>query len=135
MLGDVLCHIFEGSGSIIHLTQLELSLTLIYSTQFLDSFQILKSSLQLGRDQLDCNGGERQVERDFFIPIGHMEQRFGNFNGFDANTHLETLLDEDLELSGGHVGTCVSFVRFRVFLAETFEIRLDGAGLNDTEID
>jgi hypothetical protein len=110
-------------------------LTLIDSTQFLESFQVLKSSLQLGRDQLDCSDAERQVEGNFHIPIGHLVQHFGNFNGLDTNTGLETLLDENLELSGGHVCTCIGFVRFRVFLARTFEVGLDGTWLNDTEID
>lgn len=76
------------------------------------------------------------MEGNFFVPIGHMKQNFGYLDGLDdAKPRLETLLDKHVEFSGGHVGACVGFVRFCAFLAVAFEIRLDGAGLDDAEID
>ena len=136
-MDEVSCHLIfernEGNPSVI---PSELSVILIDSTQFPDSLQILKATLQLGRDELNSSGAEGEMEGNFVVPTGHMEQHLGHFPRLkDANTRFETLIHENLELSRRHVDTCIGFVRFGVFLAVTFKVRFDGGGLNDAEID
>ncbi|GKT97711.1 hypothetical protein Ct61P_15561 [Colletotrichum tofieldiae] len=64
-----------------------------------------------------------------------MNQNFGDFDRFNSNTRRKTLFDETFQLPGWHVFARIGFMGSDAFLAGCFEIRLDGARFNYTEVD
>lgn len=114
---------------------LELRLVGINGTQFTDGVQVRELTLQLHGDKLDGSGTERQTQRHFVVAAGHGVQHVGNGTGFKAYSGLKSLLNEGLELTSGHVGGSVRLVGLCALLAGGFKVGLDGAGLDDAEVD
>lgn len=103
--------------------------------QFFDSLQVLQASLKVALHEHDCRTAQRQAQRNFLVTTGNVVDSLSDGTGFNTGAGFETCIDVGLQLAGGHVGSGVGFVRFGVGFAVAFEIGLDGAWLDQAEVD